>query len=43
MPYSISENSSECLADAVSDFVLNGNEAAALSKEIWKLLKRELG
>lgn len=36
-------NDSECLAEAVCDVALNGEDAAPLSKEIWKLLKRELG
>ena len=34
---------SECLAEAVSDYVQNGTNAAPLSKEIWKILKKELG
>ncbi len=34
---------SECLAEAVCDVALNGEDAAPLSKEIWKLLKKELG
>lgn len=38
-PYSVSE----CLAEAVCDYALNGEEAAPLSREIWKLLKKELG
>lgn len=36
-------NDSECLAEAVADYVLNGDKAAVLSKEIWKILKKELG
>lgn len=35
-------NESECLAEAVADYTRNGNNAAPLSKEIWKLLKGEL-
>jgi hypothetical protein len=34
---------SECLAEAVCDYVLNGEDAALLSKEIWEILKKELG
>lgn len=33
---------SECLAEAVSDYILNGENAAPLSQEIWKILKKEL-
>lgn len=33
---------SECLAEGVSDYILNGEDAALLSKEIWEILKREL-
>ena len=36
-------DSSECLAEAVADYILNGEKSAMLSKEIWKLLKKELG
>lgn len=36
-------NASECMAEAVADYVLNGDKAAPLSKEIWKILKKELG
>lgn len=36
-------NDSECLAEAVADYTLNGANAATLSKEIWKILKGELG
>ena len=36
------ENLSECIAEAVSDYVANGENAALLSKEIWKRLKEEL-
>ena len=38
-----SENRSECLAECVSDYSINGDKAALLSKEVWKILKRELG
>lgn len=34
---------SECVAEAVADYVLNGQNASILSKEIWKILKKELG
>lgn len=36
-------NDSECLAEAVADYMANGEQASVLSKEIWKILKRELG
>ena len=36
------ENVSECIAEAVSDYIANGENAALLSKEIWKRLKEEL-
>ena len=36
-------NYSEILAEAVCDYVTNGENARPLSKEIWKILKRELG
>lgn len=36
-------NDSECLAEAVADYVLNGKKASILSKKIWEILKRELG
>lgn len=36
-------DASECMAEAVSDYVVNGSDSAVLSKEIWKILKRELG
>ena len=37
------DDASECMAEAVSDYIVNGENAAVLSKEIWKILKRELG
>lgn len=37
------QNSSECLAECVADYVANGENASILSKEVWKILKRELG
>ena len=37
------DDASECMAEAVSDVVVNGQNAAVLSKEIWKILKKELG
>ena len=36
------ENVSECLAEAVSDYIANGEKAAVLSIEIWRCLKEEL-
>lgn len=36
-------NDSECLAEAVADYIANGGQSSILSKEIWKILKRELG
>ena len=33
---------SECLAEGVCDYILNGEDAALLSKEIWEILKKEL-
>lgn len=33
---------SECLAEAVCDYILNGEDAALLSQEIWEILKKEL-
>lgn len=40
--YSLKDDS-ECLAEAVADYAANGEDASILSKEIWKILKRELG
>ena len=37
-----SKNLSECMAEAVSDYIANGENAAVMSKEIWKRLKEEL-
>lgn len=34
---------SETLAECVGDYIANGDNAAVLSKELWKILKRELG
>lgn len=34
---------SECLAECVADHAVNGDNAALLSKEVWKLLKSKLG
>ena len=34
---------SECLAEAVCDVCLNGEDAAPLAKIIWEMLKKELG
>lgn len=36
-------SASETMAEAVCDYALNGERAAPLSKEIWKILKKELG
>lgn len=36
-------NASECLAEAVCDYSLNGESASPLSKIIWDILKKELG
>ena len=36
------ENWSECLAEAVCDYITNAENAQPLSKAIWKILKREL-
>ena len=33
---------SECISEAISDYVANGENASILSKEIWKRLKEEL-
>ena len=35
-----SENRSECLAECVSDYSINGDKAALLSKEVWKIAFR---
>ena len=40
--YAWDKGDSECLAEAIADYILNGEKAAPLSKEIWKLLKKEL-
>ena len=37
------QDRSECLAECVSDYSINGDKSALLSKEVWKILKRELG
>lgn len=37
------QDASECLAEAVADYITNGENASLLSKEIWKILKKELG
>ena len=36
-------NRSEALAECVADYVINGENASLLSREVWKILKRELG
>lgn len=42
LSYNASKNLSECLADAISDYLTNGEQAALLSREIWRVLKEEL-
>ena len=37
------QNASECMAEAVADYVANKNNASVLSRMIWNLLKGELG
>ena len=37
------QDASECLAEAVCDVSLNGEDAAPLAKIIWEMLKKELG
>lgn len=37
------KNDQECLAECVSDYIVNGENAAPLSIEVWKRLKKELG
>ena len=37
------QNASECMAEAVADYIANKDNASVLSKEIWKILKKELG
>lgn len=37
------KDKSETLAECVSDYMANGEKASILSKEVWKILKRELG
>lgn len=34
---------SECLAEAVADYIINRDKASVLSRMIWNILKRELG
>jgi SPP1 gp7 family putative phage head morphogenesis protein len=41
--YARDYDESECLAEAVCDYSLNGEDAAVLSKIIWGMLKKELG
>lgn len=36
-------NRSEALAECVADYVINGEKSSLLSREVWKILKRELG
>ena len=36
-------NRSEALAECVADYCANGSNAKTLSKEVWNILKRELG
>ena len=37
------QNASECMAEAVADYVANKEKASVLSRVIWNLLKGELG
>lgn len=37
------KNRSETLAECVADYVANGSNAKLLSREVWKVLKSELG
>lgn len=37
------KDDSECLAEAVADYTLNGENAALLSRCIWSILKKRLG
>lgn len=37
------KNRSETLAECVADYVANGSKAKVLSREVWKVLKDELG
>lgn len=37
------ESASECLAEGIADYVVNGEAAAPLSKFIWQVLKKEMG
>ena len=37
------QDASECLAEAVCDVSLNGEDAAPLARIIWEMLKKELG
>lgn len=41
--YALEGGESECLAEAVSDVIFNGNKSKVLSKAILEILKRELG
>ena len=38
--HALKENLSECLADAICDYVINGTQAALLSQELWRILKK---
>ena len=40
--HAVKESLSECVADAISDCLTNGERAALLSREIWRALKEEL-
>ena len=40
--HACTENTSECLADAVSDCIINGLNAKVLSLNIWQIIKEEL-
>ena len=40
--YAVTDDS-ECLAEAVADYIINRDKASVLSRMIWNILKRELG
>lgn len=41
--YAKDRSGSETIAEAVCDYITNGENASWLSKEVWRILKRELG
>lgn len=40
--YALKENNSECLSEALADYIVRGTDAALLSKEILNVLRMEL-